>query len=250
MSKKNIDIDWYLENTTILSYYDEEHIPMPEIIFNVYYPLKTFSAESFSVEIFIKFVDEKIKEYNIKDIDYSDSLEKKINCIEKYFCEKLWNLIELQDWQSIDSVFKKGIEFAKKCIIGQDIFDDKWKKRNIPDYDDTDWKSFYKELWSDSIVKIWNKLKIYSLDLIDNIQKFRETRNKFIEHLSDTVVRKNWNDFRREVEFLWLSDNYQWGILFSLNILSTWKKYTITLSPMLDFIVFIDTFLEVTKILK
>lgn len=242
MGNKIYDINWYLQNTTIYGYYEYilkddinialipdghyEDIYKDTYIIHTEYFLRLNYDHFLDIESFTKFVDEKIKEYNIKDYNYmniflDDDLSNKLEYIDRYIFEKLNKLITLQESQSIESVFKNAIDFIKK-----------YKNCTF-----TDWENFYKALWSDTIN--WNTLKQYNASLNNNINRFRETRNKFFEHLKDTD---------RKVEYLEFNDDML--ISITLTMLSNWKKYEIFFSPLLDFALFIDSFLEITKNLE
>jgi len=241
-SKPLLDLNRYLNNTTIYWYYEYNE----EIEFNPNYSWVWNHQHIYTSDDLSDFVNEKIEEYSIKDIDDKDldsscSLKQKLISIQIYIFKKLSSFDKI-DLQPIESVFNNTIDFIKKNDESF-ITLKNWNTKSLPDYTITDWKNFYWSLWSDSIIKLCDKLKEYNFDPDNNLKKIRETRNKFIEHPLDSS---------REIEFI--DSTWNMWIEFDLKILCdwkyTWESCTITLSPMLDFAVFIDTFLEVTKILK
>ncbi len=227
---KNIKADFnrYLENTTIFDYRDEKN----NIHYkknNCYSPIKINWINFFDINTsFVQFIEQTIKQYQIED---NVDVIKKIYNIYHYIVDKrnIKNLNEI-DW--IKSVFVNLSNFLKKAKIWE-IIDNLW---SIPSYTNTDAKNVYCSIWNDTITKIFPNN--------ENINKIRQTRNKFIEHNEENKIDKNGNDFRRKVSLLWWWDNSVWRINMKISIDHENKEYTFSLFPLLDFCVFIKEALK------
>ena len=224
------NFDRYLKNTTIFEYKNEDknvHHKMNQD----YNPIKINWINFFSVQSFFQFIDSIIKKYKIKT---NGDLWKNIYAIYWYVVEKK-NITDTNELDCIKSIFVNLNLFLEKVVIWKKI-DEFWP---IPSYTNTDAKNVYCSIWNDTIKRIfeWNR----------NIEKIRQTRNKFIEHNEDHKIDKLKNDFRRKVSLIWWWDNSIWRINMKIDIISENKTYKFCLCPLLDFCVFIDELLKIKK---
>jgi len=213
----------YLKNTTIFKYQDESNNIGPN---KHYWP-----EGSFSIQSFIQFIERIIKKYQINN---SEDLVKNIYAIYQHTIDKK-NIIDPNELDWIKSVFINLSDFLKKVVIWEKI-DNLWP---IPSYTNTDAKNVYCSIWNDTIKRIFWKNK--------NIEKIRQTRNKFIEHNEDHQIDKHGNDFRRKVSLIWWWDNFIWKINMKIHIDNEEKDYKFSLCPLLDFCIFIKEILKTTE---
>lgn len=210
------DFDRYLKNTTIFEY--ETKSPKgPTFHRNSNYrPIQIDWICYFSHQSFFQFIDKIINDFNIKieyepNIEFKNNFSKKIYIIFLYTIEKY---PDKQDKEILKSIFKNLEDFLEKS----------WSKIS---YTSTDIKNFYFNIWSKTAISLFN----WNI----NIEKIRQTRNKFIEHI---------NDKDREVNFILKWDNVVWRANMEIYLKNENKKYQFSLCPLLDFCVFIDELLK------
>jgi len=241
------DFNRYLKNTTIFEY-KTNNKKWP--IFhrnNEYKSIKIDWINYFSNQSFFQFIDKIYKE-NIKPEDdfiiniekefgikYENDFSKKIRSLFLYIIEKY---SKRKEEYALRSIFRNLKDFFEKSVFGEENKDNNWNEILISNYTYTDAENFYNAIWNDTIRKIfkWNK----------NIEKIRETRNKFIEHKEDSKIIKKW-DFRRDINFIWWWNNTTWEVYIKIHITNENKTYEFSLCPLLDFCVFIEETLKLDR---
>jgi len=230
------NFDRYLKNTTIFEY-KRNNINWPIFCKNPNYnPIKIDWINYFSHQSFFQFIENTLNKLKININDsFSKEIKKEFNIsFENDFSEKIRSLFsyiieiygERKEENAIRSIFLNLYNFFEKTVFGKE-YNENWKEILLPNYTYTDAENFYHTIWNDTIKKIFN----WNI----NIEKIRETRNKFIEHMND-------ND--REVNFIWWWDNVVWRTNMEIYIKNEDKKYQFSLCPLLDFCSFINEILK------
>lgn len=231
-----VDFDRYLKNTTIFEY-KTNNIKWQIFHKNPNYnPIKINWISYFSNQSFFQFIDNILcdleldtkDEINIKikehfNIEFENDFSEKIRFLFQYIIEKY---SKRKEEYALRSVFKNLKDFFEKAVFGKEHKDINWKKILLPNYTYTDAENFYHAIWNNAIKNIfkWNK----------NIEKLRQTRNKFIEHNDDS---------NREVNFIYWWDNTVWRVSMRIFIKNENKEFQFSLCPLLDFCMFINEIL-------
>lgn len=236
------DFDRYLKNTTIFRY-KTKNTKWPIFQGNPNYrPIKIGWVYFFSIQSFSWFIENLIKIHKIK----VDKNKSNMYAIYKHIVKKKY-ITDYNELDCIKSIFINLDYFLEKIIWEKII----WEKINspwpIPNYTNTDVKNVYCAIWNDTIKRIFKGNH--------NIEKIRQTRNKFIEHNTEEKIKKNGDDFRRKVIIRWWWDNITWKINMKIHLNCEYKEkcesnkcegkeYEFSLCPLLDFCVFINEIIK------
>lgn len=233
------DFDRYLKNTTIYEYNDWDIT-----IKNTYYKDSIWIKYIWH-QSFLEFIDKVVEDYNIDieddpEIHISSVISKKLRYIFLFIIDTYWKKKSKNEYTKIEedelrNIFRNLLDFLEKTLFGKIYEDADWKKISTPNYTYTDAKNFYNTIGDNTIADFfkWNK----------DINKIRQTRNKFIEHIKETEITKG-NDFRRIVNSRFGADNTLGRVHIEFFIINENKKYNISLVPLFDFCVFLNWILK------